>query len=54
VEGEAHLLLRQLAFKFGPLDEATRARVAAARPEELLAWGERLLGARRLAEVFAG
>jgi flagellar biosynthesis/type III secretory pathway protein FliH len=52
--GEAQLLLRQLTFKFGPLDEATRARVAAARSEDLFAWGERLLGAGRLADVFAG
>ena len=53
-EGEARLLLRLLAVKFGPLDEVTRARVAAAGPDQLLEWGERLVGADRLVDVFAG
>jgi hypothetical protein len=51
-EGEAGVVLRQLAFKFGPLDEPTVARVQAASAEQLRAWEERLLTAGTLAEVF--
>ena len=51
-EGEAHLLKRQLAQKFGPLTEADQARIQHADSDELLAWGERLLTARTLPEVF--
>ena len=47
------LLQRQLAFKFGPLDEASLARLAAADSETLLVWGERVLTAPNLAAVFA-
>lgn len=53
VEGEARILLRQLAFKFGPVDTATRERVASATPDDLATWAERLLSAVTLAEVFA-
>ena len=52
-EGEAGLLLRQLELKFGPLGEATVARVRTARSAERRAWAERLLTAATLAEVFA-
>jgi flagellar biosynthesis/type III secretory pathway protein FliH len=51
-EGEVDLLLRQLAHKFGPLDEPTVARVRAARATQRQAWAERLLTAATLAEVF--
>jgi hypothetical protein len=51
-EGEARLLKRQLEQKFGPLSAADQARVQQADAEELLAWGERLLTARTLPEVF--
>jgi hypothetical protein len=46
------LLLRQLEVKFGSVDEPTRARVSAARPQSLMRWGERLITAERLADVF--
>jgi hypothetical protein len=46
------LLQRQLAFKFGPLDEASLARLVAADSETLLVWGERVLTAANLAAVF--
>ena len=46
------MLLRQLARKFGPINEPTRARVLAADAEQLLIWGERILSAETLAEVF--
>ena len=51
-EGESLLLQRSLAFKFGALDEASLARLAAADSETLLVWGERVLTAPNLAAVF--
>jgi Putative transposase, YhgA-like len=50
-EGQ-EVFLRQLEIKFGPLDEPTRSRVKAARPQSLLAWAERLVTADTLADVF--
>lgn len=52
IEGEATLLQRQIERKFGPVNEATRARLAGAGSETLLMWGERVLTAASLAEVF--
>lgn len=51
-EGEASLLLRQLERKFGRLDPKTRKRVRGADAERLLTWGERVLTAERLEDVF--
>jgi Domain of unknown function (DUF4351) len=51
-EGEVRLLLGQLERKFGPLPEAVRQRVSAADSERLLRWGEGLLAAERLDELF--
>jgi hypothetical protein len=51
-KGEAALLLRLLERKFGRLDRQIRARVRAADAESLLAWGERVLTAERLEDVF--
>jgi hypothetical protein len=53
-EGEARMLTRQLEQKFGPLDVADQQRIQQADAEELLVWGERLLKAESLAEVFGG
>ena len=53
-EGEARLLLRQLERKFGTLDAQTRERVESADARQLLAWGERVLEAGRLEDVFEG
>jgi flagellar biosynthesis/type III secretory pathway protein FliH len=50
--GEALLLLRLLERKFGRLDPQTRKRVRGADAERLLEWGERVLTAQRLEEVF--
>lgn len=50
--GEALLLLRQLERKFGRLDPQTRKRVRDADAERLLEWGERVLTAQRLEDVF--
>ena len=51
-EGESLLLQRLLTLKFGALDEPARARLAAADSETLLVWGDRVLTAASLAEVF--
>jgi predicted transposase YdaD len=51
-EGEAELLLRQLERRFGPLSDAAKQRVAKADGETLLLWGDRILDARNLADVW--
>jgi hypothetical protein len=51
-QGEALLLTRQLQQRFGPLTEADQARIQNADADELLEWGDRLLTARTLPEVF--
>jgi predicted transposase YdaD len=51
-EGEARLLLRLLRLKFGPLEEQIEERVRSADAERLLEWGERVLKAERLEEIF--
>lgn len=53
IEGEAKLLLKQLGLRFGGPSEATRARVQAATPDQLDTWGERILTAKTLDELFA-
>ncbi len=53
VEGEATLLLRLLERRFGPLPAAMRQRIAAANAETLLVWGERVLDAKSLDEIFS-
>jgi len=52
-QGEARLVIRQLELKFGSLRPEDHARIDAADAELLLAWGERVLTARTLDEVFA-
>lgn len=51
-EGEARLVLRQLRLKFGPLDPEIEKRVRSADPERVLEWGERVLTAENLQDVF--
>ncbi|WP_435103475.1 Rpn family recombination-promoting nuclease/putative transposase [Arhodomonas sp. AD133] len=51
-EGEAALLVRQMERRFGALDEATRQRIAEADAETLLLWGENILTAECVEEVF--
>jgi flagellar biosynthesis/type III secretory pathway protein FliH len=53
-EGEAALLVRLLELKFGPLRTEDQARIEGADSERLLAWGERVLTALSLEEVFSG
>ena len=52
-KGEALLVARQLGRKFGALPEAMQAAIASADPEKLTLWGERLLTAKSLEQVFA-
>jgi len=51
-EGELNLLLRQLRARFGELPAATVARIEAADTAEIEQWGERVLSAMTLADVF--
>lgn len=53
-QGKAELLLRQAERKFGPLAGRDRARIELADADHLLGWGERLVVARTLDEVFRG
>ncbi|MEI8303237.1 MAG: Rpn family recombination-promoting nuclease/putative transposase [Burkholderiales bacterium] len=53
-EGEALLLQRQLARRFGPLPPAVVERIASATPAQLEQWGDRVLDAASLEAVFAG
>jgi Domain of unknown function (DUF4351) len=51
-QGGAELLLRQTERKFGPLGSHDRMRIELAPPDRLLDWGERVLTARTIDEVF--
>jgi uncharacterized protein DUF4351 len=51
-EGEARLVLRQLRLKFGPLESTIEDRVWSADADRLLEWGERVLTAECLQDVF--
>lgn len=53
-QGKAELLLRQAERKFGPLEGRDRARIELADADRLLRWGERLVGAQTLEDVFRG
>ena len=53
-EGEARLLLRLLRLKFGPLEPEIEERVGSADADRLLEWGERVLTAGSLEDVFRG
>ena len=51
-KGEINILFKQLELKFGPLSEENRSRIQAADSETLLEWGERILNANSLEDVF--
>ncbi|VFM95491.1 MAG: protein of unknown function (DUF4351) [Candidatus Kentron sp. G] len=51
-KGEAMFLMRQLGHKFGPLPPALEQRIENAGSQELALWGERVLSAKTLDEVF--
>ena len=54
VPGEVALLERQLTRRFGDLPEEVRARLKAGSSEQLQLWGDRVLDASSLAEIFGG
>ncbi len=51
-EGEASLLLRLAERRFGAIPEDLRARITSADADTILRWGENLLSARNLEEIF--
>ena len=51
-QGEAELLLRQLEWRFGTIDKTVRKRISATDAQTLLIWGERILTAQSVDEVF--
>jgi predicted transposase/invertase (TIGR01784 family) len=53
-EGEARVVLRQLRLKFGPLEPEIEDRVRSADADRLLEWGERVLTAKSLQDIFKG
>jgi len=53
-QGQVELLERQLVRRFGTLSEEARGELARATPEQLQTWGDRVLDAGSLAEVFVG
>ena len=48
----ANLILRQIEGKFGTLNESDRKRVVEAKETTLVEWGERLLSASSIEEIF--
>ena len=52
VQGEALLLQRQLARRFGPLPSDVVAQLGTATTEQLERWGDRVLDAASLEDVF--
>ena len=52
-EGERALLAKQLQRRFGALDPETKQRLYDATTDELERWGENVLEAQTLEEVFA-
>jgi hypothetical protein len=51
-EGEARMVLRLLRLKFGPLESGIEDRVRSADADRLLEWGERVLTAKSLQDIF--
>lgn len=54
LEGEMDLLLRQLEWRFGPVNEMISAHIKQADSPTLQLWGRRILTAQTIEEVFAG
>lgn len=50
--GEAALLMRQLERRFGPLAPEAKSRITNADAETLLIWGDRVLTANTVEQIF--
>jgi hypothetical protein len=50
--GAAAILERQLTRRFGPLPKTVQKKLAAAELEQLNSWGDALLDARSLRQIF--
>ncbi len=53
-KGEAQLLIRQLHRKFGEVPAEIEKRIAESNAEQLLEWGERLISAETVDDIFSG
>ncbi|WP_442488308.1 DUF4351 domain-containing protein [Halomonas litopenaei] len=51
-QGETRMLAKQMRRKFGELPEWAKARLDSASTEQLDTWGERILTANTLDELF--
>jgi len=51
-EGEANILLKLIELKFGPISLKDRKLVQSADSETLLRWGEQILTANKMDEIF--
>lgn len=51
-QGESRMLLRQLTRKFGAVPPWAKLRIDDAGPDELEVWGERILEAASIEEIF--
>jgi hypothetical protein len=51
-QGRASVILRQLAYRFGPLNDDVRHRIEKASFDELTSIGERLLTAQTLQQTL--
>ena len=52
-QGEAAMIIRQLQHRFGSLSPSYTQRIMAADPEILFVWGEKILEAQTLEDIFA-
>lgn len=50
--GEMQMLIRQLERKFGPPSSELKAKIESADAEQLLSWGEQMVTAKTLDQVF--
>ena len=54
LKGEATMLARLLEKRFGTLPDWVTEKLESAKEPELMAWGERVLSAQTLNDVFKG
>ncbi len=52
-KGEAAMLMRQIRHRFGEVPKPITQQISKADPQTLLIWGEKVLDATNLEEIFA-